>query len=150
MRHALVLTLALTAIALVGCGDSGAAGTYHMDADALIEAMMQQFGPMFDALPAEAREEAMNKMREDSKGAGFDLTLDSDGTFSATASMGDDPETINGKWSLEGESLTLTRVYAEGEEKDDGPDTMKGTLKNGEIGIKREAEMPFERVIKKK
>jgi len=99
------------ALLLQGCGQADTvrrAGTWELDTQAAMEAMEAEVAAIEDPEQKKAMEHGMSMM-----GAGMleamdmSLTLNPDGTASSTTSMMGRSETVTGKWSAEGDLLTI-------------------------------------------
>ena len=159
MRHALVLTLAVLAVSLAGCGDNGGAGsgggivgTYSMDAADFLgkmeEMMLKQMGPMLEQMPAEEVAKMKEQMLSGVKEAKVDLEVKADGTFKVSALMQGDTDVTTGTWTQEGDVVSFVETAENGEPKPDGQ-TIKATLKDGDLILKPDQEMPFDIIMKK-
>ena len=157
MRQALVLTLALLAIAVAGCGGdsagSGIAGTYTLDTDdftATMEKMMlEQMGPMLDQLPPEKLEEMKAEMRANMGNATAELVVKDDGTYTMTAVMQSETNIDEGTWKQEGDVITFLQKTENGKPKEDAkPITV--TQKDGNLSFKPDPDAPFEITMKRK
>ena len=157
MRQALVLTLALVAIAVAGCGGdsagSGVAGTYTLDADdfmATMEKMMlEQMGPMLAQLPPEQLEKMKKEMKENAGNAKADLVVSDDGTYTMTAVMQGETDINAGTWKKEGDLITFLQTTENGKPKEDAkPITV--TQKDGALSFKPDPDAPFEITMNRK
>ena len=159
MRHALVLALAVLAITLAGCGNDvgptgsgGFAGTYSMDAEDFLakmqEAMLEQLGPMLEQMPPQQVEQMKSQMLEGMKDGKVDLEIKSDGTFKMVALMQGDEDVMAGTWTEKDDVITFVQTEEDGKAKEDG-EVIKATLKNGDLLLKPDAEMPFDIVMKR-
>ena len=161
MRHAsaLLLALALLALPVAGCGndsggsgDGGIVGTYSMDAADFLEnmekMMLEQMGPMLEAMPPEKVEERKKEMLAGMKEARVDLKVNADGTFRVDAKMQGDTDVVTGTWTQEGDVITFVEKEENGKPKADG-ETIKATLKDGNLLLKPDQEMPFDLIMKK-
>jgi len=106
-----VTLLFAAALLLQGCGQADTAshaGTWELDTQAAMEAMEAEVAAIEDPEQKEAMEHGMSMM-----GAGMleamdmSLTLNPDGTATSTTSMMGRSETVTGKWSADGDFLTI-------------------------------------------
>ena len=155
MRHVLVLTLAIVAVSLAGCGDDAGGdvvGTYSMDAgDFLVkmeEMMLEQMGPMLAQMPPEEVAKMKEQMLAGTKDAKVDLEVKADGTFKVTANMQGDPDITTGTWTQDGDIITFVETTKNGKPMEDG-EIIKATLKDGDLMLKPDEEMPFDIIMKK-
>lgn len=158
MRHplALAIALALLALPLAGCGNdsggNGLVGSYSMDgADFLQkmeEMMLEQAGPMLEQMPPEQVEKMKEQMLEGMKDSRVDMEIKADGTFEVKAKMQGDTDVITGTWSQEGDVITFIEKEENGKPKEDG-ETIKATMKDGNLLLKPDQEMPFDLIMKK-
>lgn len=114
MKHFFFVPAALAALLLAllqGCGQADTtshAGTWELDTEAAIEAMEAEVAAIEDPEEREAMEHGVSMM-----GAGMleamdmDLTLNPDGTASSTTRVMGQSETVTGKWSADGDLLTI-------------------------------------------
>lgn len=158
MRHALVLALAVLALSLGGCGDdaggSGIVGSYSMDGADFLgkmqDMMLEQMGPMLEQMPPEQVAKMKEEMTAEMKDSKVDLEIKADGTFEVHAKMqSDQTDVIKGTWTQEGDVITMVETEKNGEPKEDG-ETIKATLKDGDLMLKPEEEMPFDIIMKRK
>jgi hypothetical protein len=155
MRHVLVLCLAILAVSLAGCGgdSGGVVGSYSMDAGDFLakmeEMMLKQMGPMLDQMPPEQVAEMKKQMLEGAKDAKVELEVKADGTFKVTAVMQGDTDVTTGTWKQEGDVITFVETGEDGKPKEGG-ETIKATLKDGNLMLKPDEQMPFDVVMKRK
>jgi hypothetical protein len=80
------------------------------------------------------------------------FVFDADLTWSVTGTVSGEEKTASGTWERDGEALTLTQTYEDGE-KSDEPQTLEGTYADGVIHLRpagAEGEMiPFDLVLRK-
>lgn len=154
MRQALVLSLALCAIAVAGCGgDSGGGdlvGSYTLDVPSFVSTMeaqaKAQAGEMFDQMPAEIRDQMFAKFKETT----VDLEVKDDGTYQVTAVFpGEDPDVTTGTWSVEGDAVTFIQKTENGKPVE-GVDPIVVKRKDGALTFKPAAEAPFEITMNRK
>lgn len=149
----LILFLTVTLLAgglLQACGqpaESKHAGVYELDKDVIMDAMQADIAAIADPDERQAMEMGMAMM-----GAGmFDvmnmtLTLDADGTASSTTSMMGETETVTGRWSAAGDTVTIEMV-------DHGePEAITGKITGDSLELHPPdgEEMPFRLVLKRR
>lgn len=155
MRHALVLTLAVVAISIAGCGNDAdeVAGTYTLDVEDFVPkaeaAMMEQLGPMLAQMPPEQLAMMKEKMLAGMKETKVNVEITPDGIYKITSVMQGNTDVITGTWTRAGDVLTFVEVEENGKPKDK-PMTSKATFKDGKLMYKPEADMPFDLVLVKK
>lgn len=108
---AVFAAVALAAAALAGCGKSPEAqyaGTWELDKEIIKDAMMAEI-----ALVEDPAERQMMEMGMAMMGAGMldamsmTLVLNADGTASSTTRMMGESDTVHGRWSARGRTLTI-------------------------------------------
>jgi hypothetical protein len=129
MRSVFVPAAALLATLLcVACGgNSAAAGTYVIDADAVKKQLLDDAGSPEERKSVEQITDLMvSKMR-------FELTLTGDGRFTASGGMGE-AASASGTYTISGKKLTLVTTEEQGKQKAP-PGEQTGTIADGVITL---------------
>jgi hypothetical protein len=159
MRQFLILTVAISCVALAGCGDGGGggggaatiAGTYALDTavveQAMLDAAKKEAGGV---LPDAMKEQISNMIKAQAEQIKMECTIKADGTFSIVAAFGEKQTTATGTWKLDGDKLSMTGLTEDGKDlAEDKQETKVGTYANGTIRVSQEG-VPFEFVLEKK
>jgi hypothetical protein len=141
-------TLAVVALlaGLVACGGKGGgvAGTYVVDRAQLKKDFREQ---ILQNVPAENRKEAEamfdEQMDKQLDQMNVQVTLKSDGTYTAEMSGPNNKESDSGTWKLDGKTLTFTST-----DKDSNK-TKTATYEDGKIHLTDES-VPFPMLLVKK
>jgi len=127
------------------------AGTYTVDIDALVEAMVAAMQEESGGeLPQEFLDMFVEQFRTQLEESDLAFVFETDLTWKVAGTMAGETQDAGGTWSREGNELTLLQTYENGEEKDE-PDTMTGTFEDGVIELvpDDEAGVPFAIVLRK-
>ena len=142
-----VLAMTLT-LSLVGCGSEGA-GTYVIDTENLIEVISEQAMKM-PGMTDEMKDMALGEAKKQAEQMKLELVLNSDGSLVSTFEIMGNKEEAKGTWKLEGDKLTMTNTWENGEDlEEEDYDTAVATYKSGEIHITPEGA-PFSLKLVKK
>lgn len=129
--------------ALGGCGASpNYAGTYELDSEAFQAAIQAEI----DATEDPTEQAGMQMMAGLLSSMSMTITLNEDGSASATSSMMGQTEQASGAWTYAGETITITMTGG------GLPESMRGTVKGDtlELTSPQDQEMPFPFVFRKK
>lgn len=133
-----------TATSRVVVAQPDVAGEYAMDQEATIEVMVQEQraweGEAFDEKEARARFAA------DLEGVDMRVTLEADGTFTASLTgAGDADQDARGTWTRKGTEITLVTVRGEAEDEGDR-EVHRGVWQDGRLTLS-DAEGSFHVVL---
>ena len=149
-RMLLIPALAVLALfvgGLQGCGqsvDSAHVGTYELDMAMVMEGMREQVAAIEDPEERKAMEMGLAMM-----GSGMldnmnmSITLHADGTASSTSSMMGQSETVTGRWSARGDTVTIE--VAQGEQAE----AVTGRITGDRLELfpPEEEDIPFRMVL---
>jgi hypothetical protein len=128
-----------------GSKDSGVAGTYVMDEEAVRAAAKEWI--MQNPVPPGMSAEQFEKMLEDRIDAdiarrSIALTLKPDGTFVFAVKIGEESMDSGGTWTHEGSRLTLLTTRESGKEKSP-PSEFTAEIADGRITMSEKMEYPL-------
>ena len=115
---AVLAAVALAAASLAGCGkspDAKYAGTWELDKEVIMEAMMAEIAAVEDPAERQMMEMGMAMMGASMLDTmSMTLTLNADGTVTSTTHMMGESDTVHGRWSSRGRTVTI-EVTQDGE-----------------------------------
>jgi hypothetical protein len=147
---AVLASASLGVATLPGCGQaevSRHAGTWDLDTQVVKDAMMAEIAAIEDPEERQAMEMGMAMMGEEMIDAmNMTLVLNADGTASSTTSMMGQTDTVTGRWSADGDMLTI-EMEQDGQSEAVAARVGDGTL---ELLPPEGEEMPFRMIMRKR
>lgn len=108
---AVLAAAALAATLLAGCGkspDAQFAGTWELDKEVIMEAMLAEIAEVEDPAERQMMEMGMAMMGASMlETMSMTLVLNADGTASSTTRMMGESDTVQGRWSSRGRTVTI-------------------------------------------
>jgi hypothetical protein len=155
MKRFLILVAVLASASLgiatlAGCGKAETpqhAGTWDLDTQVVKDAMMAEIAAIEDPEERQAMEMGMAMMGAEMIDAmNMTLVLNADGTASSTTSMMGQTDTVTGRWSADGDMLTI-EMEQDGQSEAVSARVGDGTL---ELLPPEGEEMPFRMIMRKR
>ncbi len=107
-RNILGVLLSFVLVTLVGCGGgSSFEGEWSIDKAAMKEIMVASMEKEAEGQPEEAKKFMLDMANTMVENMQMDLSLKSDGTFTVTSVMMDQTDTVKGKWTESGGTISM-------------------------------------------
>ena len=161
MVKSLAVLIALSCIAVAGCGeagpgsesDPGIAGTYSVDRDAFRSVFLEQARQDYLNRPGGLTEENEAHLRATVDAAvdsmQLDMVLSADGSFELNQIMLGKPQKLEGTWKQDGDAVVFTATKKDGVVQKK-PGLKRASLKGGVLHMRRDPAQPFEFVMRRK
>jgi hypothetical protein len=127
-------------------GGSSLAGTYQLEkSEELKQGIMVVAG--HDAAAGEMTDEQRQQIEAMIDAMTMTMVLKEDGTFTVDGNLAE-AFSASGTWKADGTKLTLTTTH-ENEEEQEEPDVREAVIENGSIRMPKDADTPFDMVLRK-